>query len=446
MILKIPYVLLICVYFSSLCNGSVKAESICTVDGIDNLNWIYKSQVSIFDNHDGIVETFPMLNIESAHVENSSYLAATVQDNKIIISTTPDFQEIENQLSDNPISATLVTVCAGQESKLEYILELKDTNNHEPIFEKETYEFVFYDVIPDSDDFDLNEFQEIAAVDVDFTNNLINFTIESNDYLEFKDVAGVQDPGNLHRFVATLVLKKNMLAPFDKTFTITATDAGEHSLSTTSYIHVTVLRSETPNFTQSFYSGRVTKDRKILMENEIRLVNVTNFEDIRFDISIEYEQFFNLKVSDIIELEFSGNEDPIGLITKEIPNLYFSIYAEGKEPEIYAEANILLNMEELLFNDSVESIESPNEEELDRPGVLPIEITAPPDVLPIEVTLPPEEEIPPQEELPPSEALRGFSHWIDVNKTYIILFSVLTGCGVLTFFFVSIRKRNVRIS
>lgn len=96
---------------------------------------------------------------------------------------------------------------------------ITDVNNHEPMFNRKEYQYHFG--MPIKAGALLTNILEIYAVDVDYTNTKVEFSIDVNDYIEISYKGTEYLNRKIH--YATLTTKKDIPAKQNMVLTIKVT-------------------------------------------------------------------------------------------------------------------------------------------------------------------------------------------------------------------------------
>ncbi|KAK5642336.1 hypothetical protein RI129_008503, partial [Pyrocoelia pectoralis] len=119
--------------------------------------------------------------------------------------------------------------------------QVLDVNNHSPVFNKKIYEYKLAMAIPE--DFELSQLLPINATDIDFSNSMINFTIDFNQDFRL-DYKGVNTGNGV--YTTKLTSLKTIKPPYTKNFSITASDNGNPSINSTATVIISVLNHTQP--------------------------------------------------------------------------------------------------------------------------------------------------------------------------------------------------------
>lgn len=328
---------------------SHKAYDDCSVEGIPVYDFLsyHKNKDSFKEDYAGVVAEYASTGITGVFVEKGTYLAASIKKDQIVIETTknfPNFEE-ENGPIYGPIEfSTFITFeCENGSSTLNFIQKVIDINNHDPYFNKESFEFKYGMGLIQG--FDLTKYFTVFAMDDDLTWGRMEFEI-SGDLLKIER-GGAVDRGD-H---AKITLKKDIDMPFDQEFVITATDQGaEPYRSTTAKVRLILATTDkndvivSPLFAKPLWSWKYDTTQEAILDSE----QVALSQGFGTGLKIKqtgYEDYFETTLGDQankevkIELKKALSKD----IIKE-GRIFINLEAEFPEAKQTAKTIVMLEM------------------------------------------------------------------------------------------------------
>ncbi|KAB0796284.1 hypothetical protein PPYR_10345 [Photinus pyralis] len=156
---------------------------------------------------------------------------------ELILYTTENFSKLVEEKHEGDIKIILHFKCSDdREDYISVYQKIAILNRNSPVFSRKIYHYKLGMAIPE--DFELTELLPINATDVDYTTNMIYFTIDFNQDFRL-GYKGVTDGKGV--FSTRLSSLKTIRAPYRKEFSITATDDGFPKLNSTATLIVTVM-------------------------------------------------------------------------------------------------------------------------------------------------------------------------------------------------------------
>ncbi|XP_060518303.1 uncharacterized protein LOC132697061 isoform X1 [Cylas formicarius] len=280
------------IYILVVCAGSFADAQECSIDGGD-----VSVSLTIDDTHvnevmfTGLATGITGVSLLSLYVSDSavektmamSYFNYSL-DGNFTLSTTKEFSNVDQDSytagQNLAISLAFIFECQvirDPPLSLAFFVTVLDTNNHPPEFSANIFEFNVPMPIMPKMDFSLYGSTVVEATDIDFSNTLISFMVEPDDF----EVGGFQT-GN-KSFTATFSARSLMWLSQPKTYTIVATDAGKipGPLSTNATLIITVDQSaglDIPSFSRATYAFTYSETTGSLSSDE-SIVAVTNKVD-----------------------------------------------------------------------------------------------------------------------------------------------------------------------
>ncbi|XP_059482137.1 uncharacterized protein LOC132200576 [Neocloeon triangulifer] len=277
--------LLISGVFSQSCRISQDGEEISI--GTELIN---TKSVSDASAAEVVVERLQIIEgtVTGVSLGEEKYLAATIEGEEIVIRTTNDFQNYEENESASSFEYTLVMDCADESERNINILTLVDlTNNHDPtfIYEEGTSSYNFLLPMPFPKGVAINLALEIkvGAYDVDIFNTDISFELDDpSGNLEITPQDVVVTPGEKNQYLIVIRSAKLLNLQNSYSFKIIAKDnEGAETRTAEATVTITVDQANTTpitfGFKQNFYTAKddnPTENGPIVPNEPIELIDV----------------------------------------------------------------------------------------------------------------------------------------------------------------------------
>ncbi|KAF5306709.1 hypothetical protein FQR65_LT07264 [Abscondita terminalis] len=246
----------------------------CYFPEIDDSEVSWNNEVTVpkevLETDRGVIYTYYTENINSIErIETGKYLNAKLEGHDLIFYLTEKFENFEEETSSYKLKITLTFDCTVDvyDNYLTFIFNVKDDNNHQPVFSQDAYEYKFSMEIPKG--FDLTQFVSINATDHDFTTNTLYFAISDNDDFTLARVDKKDSKINY----ASLKSRQIIRAPYSRQLTLSVSDGGNPQFLTTAPLTITVSPNilTTLEFTQNVYYGNYKKNKLVKMEEPIKI-------------------------------------------------------------------------------------------------------------------------------------------------------------------------------
>ncbi|KAK9719704.1 hypothetical protein QE152_g22519 [Popillia japonica] len=306
---------------------SIVAQYSC--EDFANESW---RNFTINETYEGILESVYISDIEGAEIQSSAHLSASVNDgNYLTISVKTNFEDHDDA------TAKLVIDCKNNDYTIDYYLNIGRVACGELEFNNPYYAYAFYNALPQGYEFDLGDFEQSS---VKCAQNPIEFKIEENDYFAL-EVA--EDRGSNGEYYASVRTKKDIKAPFDQIFNITAVDSEDPENVATAVLEIQISEPEEMSFADSYYWGVVYRDLTIVIANgPIVLEAISDLNEIEIEILPDYGDFFDVEFSaDEVQLVASPQRK-----YEELNDTSVMIILKAHDPyfEYTAETIVMLNI------------------------------------------------------------------------------------------------------
>lgn len=239
-------------------------------------------------------------NVEAKVADSTLYLSATIQNDRLVISTTESFGDYATKETSSVLFCLLDFTCTTGKKTIRFQVQVKEENLYTPTFSQQEYEIVLPLPLPRA--FDLMQYIDdgkgVTATDNDLTKNKITFALADNDYFSVESVATTSQK----QFLARLSTKAT-LTRIDEglTIQISGTDEGTEPRTGTALLKFsgdpTVIYIEPPVFQNSLYKYTY-KRGDTFVPIEITLQADTFDSSVTFQLGGEDAAWFSITSND----------------------------------------------------------------------------------------------------------------------------------------------------
>ncbi|KYB27440.1 uncharacterized protein LOC656855 isoform X1 [Tribolium castaneum] len=175
----------------------------------------------------------------------AKYIDIVAENNQLSFKSNDNYTKIEEDpniqsyVIGNTISfqRKFTLNCDAEQDILNLLINIKDTNNHDPTFAKTSYSYEM--PMPLIPNIDLTGFgDDIIVTDYDFTNDNVAFTIDNTAF----EVTTKHNNGS-NSYTAVVKVKSYTYLSKDTQLTLTATDSGEPPRSSSTTIQIKIDES-----------------------------------------------------------------------------------------------------------------------------------------------------------------------------------------------------------
>ncbi|KAB0796285.1 hypothetical protein PPYR_10346 [Photinus pyralis] len=229
-------------------------NSPCEIEGVSKTDWLNgkRLKMKVPDNQEFAFVQFNTQHIIGISKLESTYLNATYADNTLYLFPNQNFKSFEEDYKSygTPVIEVVITFkCLNDTSEAITIQAVvEDVNDNAPVFSEEVYEYHFEMAIPEN--YLLTHILPISAIDSDFTNDDIFFTMEFN--MKFRLQYKGRPKYYNDRFFTSLQALMEIRAPFYEEFTLIATDSGSPPRQSKARLIISV----SSNTSQSSYHSK----------------------------------------------------------------------------------------------------------------------------------------------------------------------------------------------
>lgn len=274
----------------------------CEIEGVSKTDWYYggmRLRMKVPDNQELSFVQFNTQHIIGITKLESTYLNATFTNNILSLFPSAKFKSFEDDYKShgNPaIEVSITFECLNNTSEtMAFQATVEDVNDNVPIFSKEVYEYHFGMTIPE--DYHFTDILPISAIDSDFTNHDIFFTMEFNTKFRLQ-YRGRPKYYN-DRFFTTLHSLTEIKAPFWEEFLLIATDNGVPPKQSTARLIISVSSNSSqdgdylnePIFSKPVYHARYSLN-SLQLQDSIELDNANSLT-IR---QLNLKDYFNIQM------------------------------------------------------------------------------------------------------------------------------------------------------
>ncbi|XP_060518509.1 uncharacterized protein LOC132697214 isoform X3 [Cylas formicarius] len=278
----------------------------CALSGLDLPGTVYISdtdvETSVISKTTTAVEVTGLdviVTNEACDIGKAAkYFSYSINEKTFDLYTTKEFANVDEDAYTNGKNLTITLIFTlkcedGTTTAAPMVVSIGDTNNHDPSFLNDRYEFnVAVPVMPKTDFSVYGE--PIEAEDIDFSNEMVSFSVEPNDFT----VDSIQT-GN-KTFKAVFSSKRLIQFTDDVVYTITATDSGVNpgprSVKTIVTLSVDKENSlDNPSFSKAKYTIAYSEvsGSPILTPEEVITASTIKIGDItKVNLDGDYASYF----------------------------------------------------------------------------------------------------------------------------------------------------------
>lgn len=285
----------------------------CEIEGVSKTDWYYggmRLRMKVPDNQELSFVQFNTQHIIGITKLESTYLNGTYINNILSLFPNEKLKSFEGDYKSHGTALIEVSItfeCLNNTSEtMTFQMVVEDVNDNVPIFSKEVYEYHFGMTIPE--DYYFTDILPISAVDSDFTNHDIFFTMKFNTKFRLQ-YRGRPKYYN-DRFFTTLKSLTEIKAPFWEEFTLIATDSGIPPKQSTARLIISVSSNSSqsddylnePIFSKPVYHARYSLN-SLQLQDSIKLDNAKSLILRQLNL----KDYFNLKMEtkDSVEVRVS---------------------------------------------------------------------------------------------------------------------------------------------
>ncbi|XP_032511351.2 uncharacterized protein LOC116765839 isoform X2 [Danaus plexippus] len=321
----------------------------CTVEDVDQSVPVTREIKDTFrgiffsSNTQNIQE--PVSLIQNEGLKEGPYLDIFLNNSLLTIGTNDNFANYEEVETETTMRYTVNLGCtSGSRLSFVLIINIRDTNNNNPIFLQPEYEFNI--VLPVPPGFMVTNCEnDIVVRDIDLTTRRIDFKLNGSDLFEISYDPSSKVPKEFKSILRTTTLIRYI--PEQITLTLTATDVDETSDPARSNTTTVIIKADNqfqfpdePIFSQPFYLASYERESDFVLQDTIYLEQ--GYDDqVKFSFESDFSEYFNMIV-DGNKVQFNMNKSiPVQLYEKK--QIYLVVKAE-REYTSGATAAVILKL------------------------------------------------------------------------------------------------------